>query len=174
MLKIRSEVDKHHKSIKKQYVASIFSIILVLIITALPGSAMAGSTFYIVSPAVGSDNLLEFTLDNIVNEIIEVTNSTPLTLNNEVSYFFTNSLAFSPTGELYAWSAKNTGSNTDFTGQLFKIDKTTGTTTNVPIDFNVSSCCIGTEFDPDTGKMITIRDGGFLAGRRCWKKKRAA
>lgn len=225
--------------------------VLMLLITAIPGSAMASSTFYIVSPATGSDHLLEFTLDNIVNETIEITGSTPLTLHGEVPYFFTNSLAFSPTGELYAWSAKDTSTDpysalgqlytidratgainligepqgaplwvngltfdstgtlyglaahlytidtstgirtqistdpigvghrglahdfetdelyawtglANITDQLLRIDKTTGATTNVPIDFNVSSCCIGTEFNPDTGEMITIRGGNRI------------
>jgi hypothetical protein len=34
--------------------------------------------------------------------------------------------------------------------------------TNIPLDFDVTTCCVGTEFNPDTGEIITIRGGNSI------------
>jgi hypothetical protein len=243
-------------SINREHLVSLFfrvniivGVILMTAITTFPGVAGAYSIFYAISPAAGSDHLVEFRLDSIDNEIIEVIDSVALTLDGNVPYFFTNSIAFSPTGELYGWSAKNTQDNSnlgqlytidrfsgeitligdpqgtpiwvnglafDSTGtlyglasnlysidtgtgvrtkigddpigqghrglainfstdelyawtglkdvndQLIKINKTTGETTNILLDFDVEYCCVGTEFNPDNGEIISIRGGNRI------------
>ncbi len=241
----------------KRYFAPSFELIimiicLIVLITMLvfPKKSAASSMFYAISPAAGSDNLVAFNLDSIDNGIINATSSVNLTYNGAVPNFFTNSIAFSPTGDLYGWSARNTGDDTTFTGQLYKIDKNTGAinliggpqgapywvnglafdsngilyglaahlysidtsngvrtqistkaigqghrglaidfstdelyawtgqqyvadqlihvdksngmATNIPIDFDVSTGSIGTEFNPDTGEIITIRGGNSI------------
>jgi len=227
----------------------VVSIIFILALCSLPNISNATSIFYVISPAAGSDELLEFTLDSIENETIIATKSAALTLNGAKPHFFTNSIAFSPDGELFGWSAKNTADDSDlgqlftidrFTGeitlvgepqgspiwvnglafdsvgtlyglaahlysidtltgvrtqissepigqghrglaidtytdtlyawtgqanvkdQLLQINKTTGATTGVTLDLDIYNCCVGTEFDPDTGQLITIRGGNSI------------
>lgn len=248
----KSNADR--KSFVKQRSIPSFSHVIIVIImflifsfTALPGAAKADTSFYAISPAIGSNELLEFSLDSITNEVIEVTNTLTLTLNGEESDFYTNSIAFSPTGELYGWSLMNkdtnetsgqlytidtssgeinligsaqgdefinglafdsngtlyglgtnlytintsTGIETQigsdpigdgnrglaidssdqlyaWTGsqiaedQLIMIDETTGDTTNIQLDLDIQSCCVGTEFNPDTGEIVTIRGGNMI------------
>ncbi len=224
--------------------------IFIIAMLALPGRAMATSMFYAISPASGSDTLVSFNLDTINNGTIQASSSVALRYNGSTPNFFTNSIAFSPTGELYGWSARNTGRNTDFTGQLYRIDrfsgdisligspqgapywvnglafdsagtlyglaahlysidtttgvrsqigtspigrghrglaidfatdnlyawtglanvhdqlnlidKATGLTTSIPIDFDVTSGSVGTEFNPDTGEILAIRGGSNI------------
>ncbi|MEW6608964.1 MAG: hypothetical protein AB1414_16210 [bacterium] len=59
--------------------------------------------------------------------------------------------------ELYAWTGGE-----GIPDQILKIDTTNGTTTNVPIDFNLNMWSVGTEFDPVTGKLIGLRNGNLV------------
>lgn len=107
------------------YTFIIGILILMFVFSALPGTAGASSTFYAITPARGSELLVEFNLDSITNEIIEVTNSVALTLDGEAPEFFTNSIAFSPTGELYGWSSSSINGYEGM-GRLYTIDTSTG------------------------------------------------
>ena len=247
---MKNNISKQQVTSLSLRINTVACFILLIIMLAFPGNSSATSMFYAISPAAGSDRLVSFNLDSITNGIIEATDSVSLTYNGAVPNFFTNSIAFSPDGELYGWSARNTGSNTDFTGQLYKIDqfsgaitligesqgapywvnglafdstgtlyglaanlfsidtdtgvrtkigtnkigqghrglaidfstdelyawtglknvadqllaidKATGLTTNIPIDFDVTTGSVGTEFNPDTGEIVTIRGGSNI------------
>lgn len=119
------------KSKIKNKIEQIAGIVLILVILFLPGMVKADTitTFYAITPAGGSNSLIGFQIDSIKNEMIEVTTNIPLKLNGESPNIFTNSLSFSPTGELYAWSSRSTIPDPlsgPFTGQLYTIDMSTG------------------------------------------------
>lgn len=104
--------------------------IVTLVIGAVPGTASAGSTFYAITPAGGSQYLVEFDLDSVENETIEVSNSVMLNYDGGDAAFFTNAIAFSPTGELYGWSSRST-LEYEGMGQLYTIDVGTGEMTMI-------------------------------------------
>lgn len=115
----------------KRKIEQITGIILILTILIFPGIVKASTitTFYGITPAGGSQSLVGFTLDSIKNNKIEITTNIPLFLNGVTPNIFTNSLSFSPTGELYGWSSRSTLPDPlsgPFTGQLYTIDLTTG------------------------------------------------
>ncbi|MEW6089024.1 MAG: PEP-CTERM sorting domain-containing protein [bacterium] len=136
-------------------------IILFLAMLLSPGAVKADTitTFYAITPAGGSDSLIGFQLDSINNGIIEVTTNVPLTLNGAAPNIFTNSLSFSPSGELYAWSSRSTVPDPltgEFTGQLYTIDRFTGEITLIG-DGGEPYWMNGMAFDSD-GKLWGIEN----------------
>ncbi len=242
----RIEVINHYKSWVK------FALALVLFLCALflwTINANATTIFYAICPSNTSDSLVSFDLESR-----QVTDSLALTYNGGAPQFQTNSIAFSPTGQLYGWSASHpdgrgwgqlytidtTSGNISMVGspqgapywvnglsfdssgdlfglawnlhtidptsgvrtavsnvqigqghrglaidfrtdalyawtglanvqdQLLAIDKITGATTSIPLTYHDSSLfdaaypMVGVEFDPETGQLITLRNGSEI------------
>lgn len=122
-------------------------LIVMLAVSAVPGTAAAGSTFYAVTPMDGTQHLVGFDLDSVENEIIEVTSSVMLNYNGKKAPFYTNAISFSPTGELFGWGALSTPGYEGM-GQLYTVDVTSGAVTMIG-EMQDAPSMYGMAFDSD-------------------------